>query len=210
MTWLPVERMPLRRERTAGLAKWQTRRGRVHQIVTVAPMGRGRTYTDEPFVEAVRCSRSYGAVLSRLGLVPAGGNDATLRATIQRLDLDVAHMLGAGWSKGGHLPDASRTVPFREILVENSAYQSHKLKNRLLRDKVLERACARCGNAEWLSGPIPLELDHRNGLRTDHRLENLRLLCPNCHALTASYRGRNIGKHRHEPAGVVERHTRSS
>jgi 5-methylcytosine-specific restriction endonuclease McrA len=51
-----------------------------------------------------------------------------------------------------------------------------------------------CDRERWNGLPIPLELDHVNGMRSDNRLSNLRILCPNCHAQTPNYRGRNIGK----------------
>lgn len=84
--------------------------------------------------------------------------------------------------------------PLSKILVENSNYQSYKLGKRLLREKLKEYKCELCGNIEWLGKPIPLELHHINGINTDNRLENLQLLCPNCHALTDNYRGKNVGK----------------
>lgn len=69
------------------------------------------------------------------------------------------------------------------------------LKRRLLEEGVKTARCEGCGGDEWRGAPIPLELDHINGDRRDHRLENLRLLCPNCHAQTPTYRGRNIGRY---------------
>ena len=81
-----------------------------------------------------------------------------------------------------------------EILVENSTYQSYKLKKRLIAEGIKKSVCESCGQSEWLEQPIPLELHHINGNNSDNRLENLRLLCPNCHALTDSYRGKNKRK----------------
>lgn len=68
---------------------------------------------------------------------------------------------------------------------------SHHLKNRFLAEGIFQHQCVSCNLTEWLERPIPLEIDYINGDRRDNRLENLRLLCPNCHALTETYRGRN-------------------
>ena len=66
------------------------------------------------------------------------------------------------------------------------------LRVRLLRLGLKEAKCELCERRSWNDQPIPLELDHINGRRDDNRLSNLRVLCPNCHAQTPTYRGRNI------------------
>ena len=82
-----------------------------------------------------------------------------------------------------------------EILVEHSSYIStYHLKERLLKEGVKECKCECCGNTKWMGEPIALELHHVNGVKDDLRIENLQILCPNCHAFTDNYRGRNIGK----------------
>lgn len=81
-----------------------------------------------------------------------------------------------------------------DILVENSTFlYANKLKLRLFREKILENRCVICGNnGEWNGKKLVLHLDHINGKHNDNRLENLRILCPNCHAQTETYCGKNV------------------
>jgi hypothetical protein len=77
-----------------------------------------------------------------------------------------------------------------EYLNRGSIISSHKLKLKLLRDGLKTHRCERCNQDEWMGEPIPVELHHVNGDRFDNRLENLQLLCPNCHALTDNHAGK--------------------
>lgn len=78
----------------------------------------------------------------------------------------------------------------RKILTD---YHSRRgVKMRILKDKLLDYECKECGIKEWNKKEIALELDHINGKRDDHRLENLRFLCPNCHSQTKTFRGKNL------------------
>lgn len=86
----------------------------------------------------------------------------------------------------------SASIPLQDILEgKHPQYQSNKLRLRLLKAQVFEHICNKCKNTEWLGNPIPLELEHIDGNSCNHRLENLELLCPNCHATTSTYRGKN-------------------
>ena len=79
-----------------------------------------------------------------------------------------------------------------DMFVQNSTASNHTIKKRIVDDGLVDYKCNSCSIDEWQGQKIILELDHINGNNRDNRLTNLRLLCPNCHAQTSTYRGRNI------------------
>ena len=163
-----------------------------------------RKWTIEQFIEAVKTSLSYAEVMRKLGLKPSGGNYSTVKRFIAELNLDTSHMTGAAWNQGERYRPIQQAKPLEEILVENSTFNTNHLRKRLLKEGVKEAKCECCGRTEWLGKPIVLELHHVNGIKTDLRIENLQILCPNCHAFTDNYRGRNIGSSAHEETHDVE------
>jgi Zn finger protein HypA/HybF involved in hydrogenase expression len=89
----------------------------------------------------------------------------------------------------------SRIPPLDQVLVENSTYARHNLKRRIIKERLLEYKCVCCGNeGEHNNKPLVLQLDHINGVNNDHRLKNLRFLCPNCHTQQDTYAAKNIIK----------------
>lgn len=113
----------------------------------------------------------------------------------------------AAWHKAverGEVQPRSKVVPLQVLLATSRSRAS--VRNRLLRDGVFTNACSDCGLTQWRGRPISMHIDHINGIRDDHRLENLRMLCPNCHSQTPTYGGRNAKKRRRslqDPAQAV-------
>ena len=142
---------------------------------------------------AVASARSTATVLRALGLRPCGGNYESIRAAIARMALDTTHFTRAGWRRGSSNPVVPRRA-LHELPVLGRLTNSRRLKNRLVESGVLLHACSECGITQWRGSALVLELHHVNGDRTDNRVENLRILCPNCHSQTSTYRGRNIGR----------------
>jgi len=172
---------------------WQTRNNILiltlpYDIIIVM---KKRSWTERQLKEAVKNSYSYRSVLVKLGLREAGGNYAQIKKYISEYGLNIKHFKGKGWSAG--LKGIGKPlIPLEKILVKNSSFQSYKLKKRLFDAKLKPQRCEECGwNEKSKDGRLPLELDHINGDSRDNRLENLRILCPNCHSLKPTHRGRN-------------------
>ena len=145
-------------------------------------------YTDEQLVEAVKTSTSIRQVLSKLGLKEAGGNYSCTKNKISKMNLNTDHFTGMGWNKGKTLGPKR---PIEDYLSNECGIQSFRLKNRLIKEGLKQHKCECCGITEWNGKLAPIELDHKNGNHNDNRLENLQILCPNCHAQTENYRGLN-------------------
>ena len=146
--------------------------------------------TKEEYELAAKNSFSIAQMCRNLGVKPIGGNYRIIKNAIQEYKIDISHFTGQGWNKGLKFKP-NKQIPLDKILVENSTYQSYKLKNRLLESGLKEYRCEKCKRTEWEDSPIPLELHHINGDNTDNRIENIQILCPNCHAQTEHYRGKN-------------------
>ena len=155
---------------------------------------RQRSWTKKQLINAVAQSRSFRQALRRLGLRATGGNYDQIKKYIRELSLDIGHFKGKGWNRG--LRGIGKPlIPLEKILVRNNSFQSYKLKKRLFAANLKSQHCEICGWAKKTAdGYLPLELDHINGDSHDNRLENLRILCPNCHSLKPTHRGRNSKK----------------
>ena len=157
-------------------------------------MTKPRKWNEDDLRKAVLSSTSKRQVIKKLGLVEAGGNYEQIARHIKFYNLDTKHFLGQKSNLGKTIP-RSPVYKLQEILVPNSTFQSHKLKKRLFSENIKKQKCEICNWAKVsVDGRIPLELDHINGNHFDNRIENLRILCPNCHSLQSTHRGRNKKK----------------
>lgn len=143
--------------------------------------------SDEKFIQIVKEADSYSDCLRALGLHTSGGSSTDiLKKRIRELNCSIEHF------HSKEKVSSNKKYSLDEILVKNSSYANiSRLKIRLVNEKRLEYKCANCGLTEWLGQPISLQLDHINGINNDHRIENLRFLCPNCHSQTETFAGKN-------------------
>jgi hypothetical protein len=147
-------------------------------------------YSKEILEKVVNSSNNFSEVTRKLGLKPFYGNRMTVKKYITLFNIDTKHfrLCSYGNSK------KRNKVELSEILVENSTYiYTTNLKDKLYSEGFKERVCELCGQDEiWNGKKISLILDHINGINTDNRIENLRIVCPNCNATLPTHGGKNV------------------
>lgn len=150
-------------------------------------------YNKDTLTEVVLISKTYKECLLKLNVRAAGGNYKSLKKYIDLYNIDTSHF-SSNVVRNDKLSkfNKSRKFELKEILIENSTYSRTSLKKRLYDENILERKCCLCGQDEnWNGMKISLILDHINGVHNDNRIENLRIVCPNCNAGLDTFAGKN-------------------
>lgn len=158
----------------------------------------GKIYKDiDNFKKIVSESFSIRDVYTKLGYKESGGIYKYIRIAIQKLELDTSHFTGSLWSKGKTAKSDDRVaaaakrqrLPFTLIFCKDSTYRGHNqnLLKRLVNEGLKTYHCEECGISEWQSKPLTLHLDHIDGDNVNNSLDNLRILCPNCHTQTPTF-----------------------
>lgn len=144
-------------------------------------------YSKEQLQEFCDESDSLGDLAEKIGYNRKGGSSIKLmNEIIKKFNLGTSHFTYGAIKKTG-----VHKTPTEDYLTGKVKITAHKLRLRLIADGYFEEKCNRCGNTKWLGEKIPLELHHRDGNKENNSLENLELLCPNCHVFTDTYKTKN-------------------
>jgi hypothetical protein len=147
---------------------------------------------DEDFIEIIKNSTTWKEILRKCGYNSLGNNKTVVKRC-NELKIDITHLPSGQGDNRNKIGKSFKKYTIEEILVENSQYTNGPLlKKRLIKEKEFEYKCYNCNLTEWMGKPIPIEIEHINGIHTDNRIENLTFLCCNCHALTDTYKGKNV------------------
>ncbi|MEV7613482.1 HNH endonuclease signature motif containing protein [Streptomyces sp. NPDC089799] len=154
----------------------------------------GVRWTKEVLGEAVAASTNMCEVLRRLGVEVVGGQHTHISRRVKAMGIDTSHFRlpsPAGRPKARLTPE---NLLVRQDRPSSRRRQSQHLKQALSMLGVPD-VCQMCGiPGAWQGYPLPLEVDHLDGDWRNNLPENLRLLCPNCHSTTETYRGRGKGR----------------
>lgn len=150
----------------------------------------------ETLIELVKSHSTLSGILRSLNVSTSSANYATLKVRLKQESINIDHIkLGLSSNLGRKFNKAAKSL--EEILVENSCYNRTLLKKRLIEGKFLRNFCYKCGlEPKWNNEYLSLQLDHINGNSIDNRLQNLQLLCPNCHSQTATFSGKRFNKNK--------------
>jgi len=151
-------------------------------------------YTKELLEVLVKNSITKTQLLSKLGLRHVGGNFYTINKYLKLYNIDISHF-NPYYKNDISRFSKKKQKSLDEILVENSTYSRTNLKRRLYKENLKQPKCELCGQDEnWNGKHMSLILDHINGVWNDNRIENLRIVCPNCNATLDTHAGKNNKK----------------
>ena len=157
------------------------------------------TTSKEELEKMIQSSETLSEVLRNLNLDPHGSGSRyiSLKQRLYEDDIDYSHIVLGNFSRlGKKFP--SKAIPLEEVMIKNSTYSRGHLKRRLLKNGMLENKCEICDQIPKHNGKeLIMVLDHINGIRDDHREENLRLLCPNCNSQEPTFAGKRNKKYYH-------------
>lgn len=153
-------------------------------------------YSKEKIKEATKNARSFKEVILNLGLRAAGGNYKVIHYYCDLYSIDTSAIrLNQKEDKIKNAKTLAKKILLSNVLVENSTYSRTCLKRRLLEEKIKINICELCGQDEnWHGKKISLILDHINGIYNDNRIENLRIVCPNCETTLDTHAGKKNKK----------------
>ena len=153
------------------------------------------SYQPDQLQEMLNTSESYSDVLRKMDLFPTSANIVQIENYIEKCGLDISQLDINRKQMFSHLHNRLRTektYPIEEIFDGNHPeYPTSHLCKRLIKEGYKENKCEICGISEWMNKPISLQLHHKDDNHFNHQLENLQILCPNCHSQTDSFAGRN-------------------
>lgn len=162
-------------------------------------------YSKEILEKIIKESYSWATVMKKLRALGFTASRPKLYKQQKEFNLDISHFTGPRWNKG-KTGEFTALISLKDIVKESTNYSSTALKHRLIDLGLKEWKCEICGNTgEWNGKPLILELHHVNGNHFDNRLENLQILCPNCHSQTEGHRkrGKNNKGQRLKPVGFT-------
>jgi hypothetical protein len=146
--------------------------------------------TKDIFQVAASNSQSLRELCIKLGVSNAGASPAVVRQHAVKFGIDISHM-STKRTKGGKYWSTVK-IPNDTLFTSNSASRTDTVKTRILKDNLIKYECAVCNNGGvWQGKQLVLQLEHKNGISNDHRLENLEFLCPNCHTQTSTWGSKN-------------------
>jgi 5-methylcytosine-specific restriction endonuclease McrA len=147
-----------------------------------------RKYNKEKLQEVANKCFSFRQMLIEFGLKETGGNYTNIQSRCKEFNVNTSHFFGKGWNNKKHPSYSKNGKPLVDFFVKgDKKISSSRVKSRLINNDLREYKCEKCGIIDWMGERIVIELHHINGDPTDNRLDNIQLLCPNCHSQTHNY-----------------------